>query len=364
MGSEMCIRDSHWIRLPFFSDLTAQSALLEVATGLGGLAVVVTGAVLVNAGLLESAMLPLLTLLAMAAFLPISEISEVSRQLADTLGSTRRLYAVEHEPVPVNDGPGVAIDRHGGGVPIELNAVDFRYETGNRPALDAAAFHAEAGKTIALVGPSGAGKTTIAHLLMRFWDPQQGAIMLGGHDLRDYRLDDLRRQIALVAQDTFLFNDTLRANILIARPEASEAELAATLERASLSDLVAGLPDGLETMVGERGMRLSGGQRQRVAIARAFLKDAPILILDEATSHLDAVNEQAVRQALEELMSDRTTLVIAHRLSTVRGADKIIALDQGRVIESGTHGELLAQGGLYAQLVAHQLAGAAGRGQS
>ena len=159
-----------------------------------------------------------------------------------------------------------------------------------------------------------------------------------------------------------MFNDTLRANILIARPEASEVELAATLERASLSELVAGLPEGLETMVGERGMRLSGGQRQRVAIARAFLKDAPVLILDEATSHLDAVNEQAVRQALEALMADRTTLVIAHRLSTVRGADKIVALDQGQVIESGTHDDLLARGGLYAQLEAHQLAGAAGRG--
>ena len=316
---------------------------------------------LVSAGLLEGAMLPLLTLLAMAAFLPISEISEVSRQLADTLGSTRRLYAVEHEPVPVTDGPGVPVAREGGGVPIVLDEVDFRYETGNRQALDATAFEAEAGKTIALVGPSGAGKTTIAHLLMRFWDPQQGSITLGGHDLRDYRLDDLRGQIALVAQDTFLFNDTLRANILIARPEATEEELAATLERASLSELVASLPEGLETMVGERGMRLSGGQRQRVAIARAFLKDAPVLILDEATSHLDAVNEQAVRQALEALMTDRTTLVIAHRLSTVRGADKIVALDQGQVIESGTHDELLARGGLYAQLVAHQLAGAAGR---
>ena len=224
----------HRIRLPFFSDLTFQSALLEVATGLGGLAVVVTGAMLVNAGLLESAMLPLLTLLAMAAFLPISEISEVSRQLADTLGSTRRLYAVEHEPVPVNDGPGVAMNHHSGGVPITLEDVDFQYETGNRPALDATAFEAEAGKTIALVGPSGAGKTTIAHLLMRFWDPQQGSITLGGRDLRDYHLDDLRGQIALVAQDTFLFNDTLRANILIARPDATEEELAATLERASL----------------------------------------------------------------------------------------------------------------------------------
>ena len=351
----------HVVRLPFFRDLTFQTSLLEVATGLGGLAVVVVGAVLVDAGRLESGILPLLTLLSMAAFLPISEISNVGRQLADTLGSTRRLYAVDNEPVPVKDGPGVAEDTGARGLPIELDGVDFQYEAGNRRALHGAAFESPAGKTVALVGPSGAGKTTIAHLLMRFWDPEEGAIRLGGRDLRDYTLDDLRRRIALVAQDTYLFNDTLRANILIANPDADEVALMAAIDRASLGEFLAGLPDGLETKVGERGMRLSGGQRQRVAIARAFLKDAPVLILDEATSHLDAVNEHAVREALEELMADRTTIVIAHRLSTVRGADLIVALNEGRVIETGTHEALLAKGGLYAQLVAHQLAGAAGR---
>ena len=159
-----------------------------------------------------------------------------------------------------------------------------------------------------------------------------------------------------MAQDTYLFNDTLSSNILIARPEASEAELRAAVEHASLGDLVDALPDGLDSPVGERGTSLSGGQRQRVAIARAFLKDAPVLILDEATSHLDAVNEQAVRRALDLLQADRTTIVIAHRLSTVRNADLIVVLDEGRVAETGTHAALLARGGLYAQLVSRQLA--------
>lgn len=346
----------HTIRLPFFRDLNLQTTLLEVATGLGGLAVVVVGAGLVDAGRLESGILPLLTLLSMAAFLPISEISNVGRQLADTLGSTRRLYAVDNETVPVTDGIGIPVPENAeSGLTVELDSVDFQYEAENRRALHGAVLVVPAGKTVALVGASGAGKTTIAHLLMRFWDPVKGVIRLGGHDLRDYALDDLRRKLALVAQDTYLFNDTLRANILIANPEADEVTLMLAIHRASLGDFVSSLPDGLETKVGERGMRLSGGQRQRVAIARAFLKDAPVLILDEATSHLDAVNEQAVRNALEELMADRTTIVIAHRLSTVRNADMIVALKEGRVMETGTHDELLARGGLYAQLFTRQL---------
>ncbi|WP_343712365.1 ABC transporter ATP-binding protein [Inquilinus sp.] len=348
------------LRLPFFAELTRQQSLLEILTGLGGLAVVVTGAALSAQGAIDPGLLPLLTILAMAAFLPVSEIAQVGRQLADTLGATRRIYGLKAEPVPVVDGPGVPdnVLNGPGAAALALQSLGFTYPGQGRRALDGVTVEIPAGKTAALVGTSGAGKTTTAQLLMRFWDPDEGRITLNGSDLRDYRQDDLRRRIALVAQDTYLFNDTLRANIRIARPEASEAELAAAIGHASLTELVETLPEGLDSPVGERGTSLSGGQRQRVAIARAFLKNAPVLILDEATSHLDTVNEQAVRRALDRLQSDRTTIVIAHRLSTIRDADLIVVLDEGRVAETGTHAALLARGGLYAQLVSRQLASA------
>ena len=344
------------IRLPFLRDLTRETALQEMAMGLGALVIVVVGASLAADGRIDTGILPLLTLLAMAAFLPVSEISQVGRQLADTLGATRRVYAVHTEPVVVTNGPGVAPAAPPAAAALALEHVDFTYSGRARKALSDVSFVVPTGATLALVGPSGAGKTTIANLMLRFWDPQAGTVRMAGHDLRDYGLDALRRHIALVAQDTYLFNDTLRANILIARPEADGAALRDAIEKASLTDFLSTLPDGLDTVVGERGAQLSGGQRQRVAIARAFLKDAPVLILDEATSHLDAVNEAAVRAALSELMRDRTTVVIAHRLSTVRDADIIVALDEGRVREIGDHATLLKRGGLYAHLVSRQLA--------
>ena len=409
------------LRLPFFRSLTLQNVVLETATGLGGLVVVVSGAWLVSVGRLDSALLPLLALIAMASFLPVSEIAYIGRQLSDTLGATRRLYAVHREPVTVRDGPGVdavcreprsseeeagapvgpgrreagapggsgrpeadaalpappaapaapgspavpaAVPVTGprgvvGGMALAMEAVDFRYPGREDRALREVSFEVPAGMRIALVGPSGAGKTTAAHLLLRFFDPERGTVRLAGHDLRQWRLDELRARIALVSQDTWLFNETLRANILVARPEADDEAIARAVERAALADFAAALPEGLDTPVGERGVRLSGGQRQRVAIARAFLKDAPVLVLDEATSHLDAVSEQAVQHALETLMHDRTTVIIAHRLSTVRSAGRIVVMDEGRVMEIGSHDELLGRRGLYSQLVGRQLAAVA-----
>ena len=358
-GEELAARARAYLaaRMPFLADLTREHALHEAVTGLGGLAVILAGAWLAAAGRLDAALLPLLTLLALAAFIPLWEVSQVGRQLADTLGATRRVHAIQTEPVPVRDGPGVPGPRASDTM-LALRDVSFAYPGRRRPALSGISLSVPAGSTVALVGSSGAGKTTVAHLCLRFWDPDAGEIRLAGHDLRAWRLDDLRREIALVAQDTYLFNDTLRANVMLARPGASESELRAALERAALSELIETLPEGAETLVGERGMQLSGGQRQRVAIARAFLKDAPVLILDEATSHLDAVNEAIVRRALDTLAQGRTTLVIAHRLSTVRNARLIAVLHDGRVAEAGRHEDLLSAAGLYARLVSRQLAAA------
>ncbi|MFN2226095.1 MAG: ABC transporter ATP-binding protein, partial [Anaerolineae bacterium] len=200
------------------------------------------------------------------------------------------------------------------------------------------------------VGPSGAGKTTVTYLLPRLYEPTEGRITLDGHDLRDVTQESLARQIGMVTQETYLFHDTVRANLLYARPEAGQEELEAACRAANIHEFIAGLPEGYDTLVGERGYRLSGGEKQRLAIARVILKDPCLLILDEATSHLDSQSEALIQAALEPLMESRTSVVIAHRLSTILAADQILVLDRGRLIETGSHAELLARGGLYAHL--------------
>jgi subfamily B ATP-binding cassette protein MsbA len=282
----------------------------------------------------------------------LRQVANLQTVLGEGLAAAGRLFAALDVAPRIKDAPGApALPRAEGRIALD----DVRFAYGPEiPALDGVSIEAKPGETVALVGPSGGGKSTILNLVPRFYDVQGGSVRIDGHDVREVTLSSLRDQIALVTQEPFLFDDTIRANIAYARPEASQYRIEQAAEAAAAHEFITALPQGYDTPVGELGSRLSGGQRQRIAIARAFLKDAPILLLDEATSALDTESEAKVQEALERLMKGRTTVLIAHRLSTVRHADRIYVIDRGRVVEVGTHESLMAYGRLYARLASSQ----------
>jgi len=286
------------------------------------------------------------------AYEPMKRLANLNASLQEGLASAQRLFGLLDTKPNIIDKPDAATLKIKGGN-IVLNQVNFSYIP-KHPVINGVSLSVPAGKLVALVGPSGAGKSTILNLIPRFYEVDSGIIKIDGIDVQDVTLDSLRRNIALVSQEIILFDDTVRANIAYGRPDASEKEITQAAKNAAAHDFIEAMSNGYDTYVGERGTKVSGGQRQRLAIARAMLKNAPILLLDEATSSLDAESEREVQAALMELMKGRTTLVIAHRLSTVIEADLIHVIDNGKLVESGNHPELLSKNGTYARLYALQ----------
>ena len=364
-----------------------QSAASELVAALGLLVVLLVGGAAVANGTLAFSSFVVLFVLSIQLFQPIIALNDLLEKLHPALAAARRIFAILEAQPQVTDcwagvtGEGARV-REGtplapgpvtrdtpsaqGGIlqalrpptpedaTVALEGVTFRYAPDLPPATDAVNFVVPAGQCAALVGPSGAGKSTLIHLLQRFWDPQQGRILLGGVDVRDLPLTTLRDRIAVVAQDVYLFNTSILENLRLGKPDATPAEVEAAARAANVHDFIVGLPQGYETVVGERGARLSGGQTQRLAIARALLKDAPVLLLDEATSSVDAETESLIQEALVRLMAGRTSIVIAHRLATIRRADLVLVLERGRLIESGSPAALLAQDGAFAGLLRAQ----------
>jgi ATP-binding cassette subfamily B protein len=361
------IQQAMFSRTFFVAMLLVASLAQALTYGLGGW-LAVTGSV--TAGTVVT-----LALLLTRLYGPLTALSNVRVDVMSALVSFDRVFEVLDLKPGIEERPD-AVDLPADAGRVEFRDVHFRYpsasevslatledvatldRTENAPVLRGVDFTVEPGQMVALVGPSGAGKSTTSMLVSRIYDVTSGSVRVGGVDVRDAKLDSLRDTIGVVTQDAHLFHETIAENLRYARPEATDDEMWEALRGAQVADLVAGLPDGLETVVGERGYRFSGGEKQRLAIARLLLKRPSIVVLDEATAHLDSESEAAVQRALAVALEGRTALVIAHRLSTVRDADQILVLDAGRIVERGRHEELVAAGGLYAELYRTQFAGA------
>ena len=345
-----------------------QSGATTLLTQLGMWAVLALGVLLVGNRRVEGVYLATLALAALAAFEAVLPLPQAAQAWETAQAAARRLFEVgEGDPLPrppslagkgevatppfEGEGRGERYRaRHYQPLDITIRHLSFAYAPGGPPVLDDASLDASAGRWTALVGPSGAGKTTLANLLLGFWPVTEGEIRLGGVDIRDLGEDEVRRRVGVIAQQTYLFNATVRENLLIARPDASEADLVQAARQAQIHDFITALPQGYETRVGERGLRLSGGERQRLAIARTLLRDTPVVILDEPTANLDPVTERALFAALREALAGRTVLLITHRLVEMERLDGIAVLERGRVVERGQHPDLLRAGGLYARL--------------